>query len=47
MKIVDIDTVVVEQIDRVLCSNCFLLFMIYIQVLADFAYSAYFDAVDN
>ena len=41
MKIVDVDTVVVKQIDRVLCSNHFLLFVIYTQVLADF------DIVDS
>ena len=47
MKVVDVDIIVVKQINKILCNNSLLLFVIYTQVLADFAYSAYFDAVDS
>ena len=41
MKIVDVDIIIIEQINKMLYNNHFLFFVIYTQVLADF------DAVDN
>jgi len=45
VKTVDVDIIVV--ISKMFYSNCFLFFVIYAQVLADFAYSAYFDIIDS